>query len=90
MYIPTFCRVRELQLVQLPCDKFFVSCTCGGRNREGIPCQCFWAITDNDVIREEEVVDIGMVDVRFLKAFNAHYGDDTELGKWLYKAQRDC
>jgi len=90
MYIPKFCRVRELQLVQLPCDKFFVSCTCGGRNREGIPCQCFWAITDNDVIEEEEVVDIGMVDVRFLKAFNAHYGDDTELGKWLYKAQRDC
>jgi len=64
-----------------------VSCTCGGINREGIPCQCFWAITDNDVIREEEVADIGMIDVRFLKAFDARYGDDSELGKWLYKAQ---
>ena len=31
-----------------------------------------------------------MVDVRFLKTFNAHYGEDTDIGNALLKLQTQC
>ena len=90
IYLPRFVRVRELNVSKLDCGKNFVSCTCGMRTRAGVPCSCFFAISDNDYIEEEDIVDVGMVDARYLKTFNAHYGEDTKLGAMLYDAQEQC
>ena len=60
------------------------------RTRAGVPCSCFFTIADNGYIEEEDIVDVGMVDVRYLKTFNAHYGDETKLGEMLYDAQQQC
>ena len=38
----------------------------------------------------QKLGDIGMVDVRYLKLFNAHYGEESELGALLYDAQKQC
>ncbi len=50
----------------------------------------FFAISDNDKINESEAVDLGMIDVRYWKLFNAKYADDDEIGTALYDAQTQC
>ena len=37
-----------------------------------------------------ERVSVEMVDVRYLKTFNAHYGEDTNIGNALLKLQTQC
>ena len=47
-------------------------------------------IADNGIIESKDIIDVGMVDVRYLKLFNAHYGKDSHLGQLLYDAQQQC
>jgi hypothetical protein len=89
VYRPRFMRVRELT-VKVIDEKNFVSCECKKRIRIGLPCSCFFRIADNGFIDENEIMDVGMVDVRYLKTFNAHYGDEGALGDLLYAAQEEC
>jgi hypothetical protein len=67
-----------------------VTCTCGVRGRVGVPCECFFTIANSGKIESNDIIDIGMVDVRYLKLFNAHYGEDNHLGQLLYNAQQQC
>jgi hypothetical protein len=89
VYRPRFMRVRELT-VKVIDGKNFVPCECKKRTRIGLPCSCFFRIADNGFIDEKEIMDVGMVDVRYLKTFNAHYGDEGALGDLLYAAQEEC
>jgi len=50
----------------------------------------FFTIADNGRIASKDIIDVGMVDVRYLKLFNAHYGEDSHLGQLLYNAQHQC
>ena len=90
VYLPEFMRVRTLAVTRLPDGKSFVTCDCKKRIRSGIPCSCFFRIADNGVIPFEDIIDIGMVDARFLKYYNSHYGDSSEIGDRLYEAQQEC
>lgn len=90
LYLPKFLRVRQLTVNEHSNGKCFVPCDCHYRTRVGVPCECFFNIAHNANIPEEEIVDIGMVDVRYLKLYNANYGDDTDLGRQLCKAQEQC
>lgn len=90
LYLPKFMRVRQLTVKKHSSGKIFVPCDCHYRTRIGVPCECFFNIAENSSIPSENIVDIGMVDVRYLKLFNAHYGEDTDLGRKLYAAQEQC
>ena len=90
LYLPGFLRVRELHINEVSGNKNFVTCTCGVRERVGVPCECFFTIADNGRIKSKNIIDVGMVDVRYLKLFNAHYGEDSHLGQLLYDAQQQC
>ena len=41
-------------------------------------------------LNQKNIIDVGMVDVRYLKLLNAHYGEDSHLGQLLYDAQQQC
>ena len=90
LYQPKFMRVRELRLVSDDENQCFVECTCHVRTRVGVPCTCFFSISSNAGIDEKYIVDVGMVDVRYLKQFHAHWGEDSELGRTLHAAQQQC
>ena len=51
---------------------------------------CFFRISDDAGVNPEEIVDLGMVDARYLRMYNSCYGEDTPNGKLMYKAQREC
>ena len=65
-------------------EDFFVKCICGVRDRVGVPCECFFNIADNGSIGSEEIIDIGMIEARYLKLYNAHYGERNDMGKTVY------
>ena len=50
----------------------------------------FFSISSNAGIDEKYIVDVGMVDVRYLKQFHAHWDEDSELGRTLHAAQQQC
>ena len=83
-------RVRELQLKSTIVGKHFVQCTCHGRKREGVPCSCFFRISDDAGVKPEDIVDLGMIDARYLRMYNSSYGDNSPNGELMYKAQREC
>ena len=89
LYLPKFMRVRQLNVVNDD-DDFFVKCICGVRDRVGVPCECFFSIADNGSIGSEEIIDIGMIEARYLKLYNAHYGERNDMGKTVYQAQEQC
>ena len=89
LYQPKFYRVRKLHVTKRD-GKYFVWCSCGVRQRVGVPCPCFFALARSKGLTMEEIVDIGMVDVRYLKLFNAHYGDPGKLGRDILDAQEQC
>ena len=70
--------------------KYFVQCSCNGRTNEGVPCTCFFNIADNGLMSPDELIDLSMIDVRYLKTFNSNYGDESDLGEKLYEAQAQC
>ena len=41
-------------------------------------------------MKSEDIVDLGMVDARYLRMYNSCYGDDSPNGKLMYRAQREC
>ena len=90
LYLPQFVRVRRLHLTTTMAGKHFVQCTCQGRKREGVPCSCFFWISDDAGVKHKDIVDLGMVDARYLRMYNSCYGEDTPNGKLMYKAQREC
>ena len=64
LYVPRFVRVRKLQLTYTLAGKNFVQCTCHGRKREGVPCSCFFRISDDAGVKKGKIVDFGMIDAR--------------------------
>ena len=38
----------------------------------------------------QEIIDLSMIDVRYLKTFNSEYGAETELAERLMDAQAQC
>ena len=42
------------------------------------------------LVKEEEMLDLSMIDVRFWKAYNAFYGNGTEISEQLMSAQAQC
>lgn len=73
MELPRFKRVRVLR-TQIVGGRKFLTCSCGFRNRVGVPCRHQFCVTDGDL-------DLGMVDVRWLRVFHNNFGDDSNLGK---------
>ena len=86
-----YCRVHKLTIKTDAIDgKTFIHCSCCFRNRIGLPFSCFWKLLDLPSIDEVEKINMTMVDVRYWKLYDAFYGDDTDLGKSLYKGQEQC
>lgn len=49
---------------------------------------CFFKIPDDPGIKPGKIVDLGIIDVCYLKLFNAQYGENSHIGKLLYNAQQ--
>ena len=79
--------VWQLHLTTTNAGKHFFHCTCQGRTREGVPCSCFFRISDDAGVNPGEIVDLGMVDVCYLRIYNSCYGEHTPNGNLVYKAQ---
>ena len=47
---------------------------------------CFHIAT-NAMVPDSDIIDIGMVDVRYLKMYNSHYADKGPVGKLTCRAQ---
>ena len=84
LHLPRFVRVQKLDLISKAAGKHFLKCTCCGRQKEGVPCPCFFRISDNAGVKREEIIDLGMLDARYLKLFNSHYGDEGPIGDMLH------
>ena len=50
----------------------------------------FFNIATNALVPNSEIIDIGMVDVRYLKMYNSHYADKGPVGNLMYRAQNEC
>ena len=48
----------------------------------------FFRITITVGIDTSKIIDVGMVDVRYLKVNNSCYGDSGTVGELMYKAQQ--
>ena len=82
-------RVRKLDPASTVAGKHFLKCTCSGRQKEGVPCPCLFRISENAGVNCGRIIDLGMVDARYLKLFNSHYGDPGPIGDMLCKAQKE-
>ena len=71
--LPRFHRVRKLVL-HSHLGKHFIKCSCGFRERVGIPCRHMLCVLDGEI-------DINMMDVRLWKAFHKHYGEESKIGE---------
>ena len=85
-----FMCVRELSVSRSECGRFFVDCTCNCQKRYGVPCSYFFKLLIDANIPMHEQISVSMVDVRYLKTFNVHYGNVSEIGCSLYKLQEQC
>ena len=86
--LPQFIWVRTMSLATAPGGTMFVPCSCHWRDREGVPCFCFFKICDDADIMFENIVDLGMIDPHYYKLYNSHYGEDNKNGRLMYKAQK--
>jgi hypothetical protein len=77
--ITRFHRVRKLRLMEVN-GHHFLHCSCGFYHRTGVPCPHFFFVFPH--------IEIEMFHVRCWKSYNAHYGDDDELGDALRIAQK--
>ena len=92
---PRWCRVRELCLVRDDIGRTFMPCSCNRRTTLGLPCGHFFKIARDSQVPLEDVMDISMFDVRWLKLFNSKYGEHidgktTDISNLLYEAQEEC
>ena len=81
LYVPRVVRVRKLQLTSTLAGKNFVQCTCHGRKREGVPCSCFFRISDDARVKPKDIIDLGKIGVRYLRMYNSSYGDNSPNGE---------
>ena len=81
--------VRQLHLTTTMAGQHFVQCTCQGCKREGVPCSCFFWVSDDAWVMRVEIVGLGMVDARYLRMYNSCYNEDSPNGKLMHKAQRE-
>ena len=44
----------------------------------------------NAGVEREQIIDLGMVNARYLKLFNAHCDEYGAIGDMLHKAQKEC
>ena len=71
--LPRFHRVRKLAFHSY-LGKHFITCSCGFRERVGIPCRHMLCVFDG-------AVKINMMDVRWWKAFHKHYREESKIGE---------
>ena len=71
---PKFLCVRELHIDIEDDKKCFVPYKCGKRRIIGVPCICFWKMARDADIPMNDIMDVGMFDVRWLKSYNSHSG----------------
>ena len=88
-HLPRFVPVQKLDLILTGAGKHFLKCTRCSQQQEGVPCPCFFRISDNAGVKREQIIDLGMVDARYLKFFNSHYGEEGPIGNILHKAQKE-
>jgi hypothetical protein len=89
IHLPIFLRVRILDIHTI-LGKKFIKCTCKKWKRRGHPCECMFCVFDNGKLSPNEMLDLGMIDVRFWKMYSAFYGDNSLIGKSLMEAQEEC
>ena len=86
--IPRFLRVRELTLSKATDGRNFVQCSCCERTKIGVPCPCFFRVARDAEIKFDEIMDVGMFDIRYTKLFNSHYAcNDETISNMLVEAQ---
>ena len=49
-----------------------------------------FCVFDNGKLHQDQMLDLGMIDVFFWKMYNAYYGQDSSIGKHLMEAQEEC
>ena len=81
--------MRQLHLTTTMAGEHFVQCTCQGCKREGVPCLCFFLVSDDAGVMGVEIIGLGMVDARYLGMYNSCYDEDSPNGKLMHKAQRE-
>ena len=77
-YLPFYHRVHRLE-VKRSGDKLFIHCSCGFHHRTGIPCPHFFFLIDE--------IDLMMIHVRYWKVYHAYFNEDSDIGRYLTKAQ---
>ena len=86
--MPRFLRVRELEVDESTPGRQFVRCSCCERTKIGVPCACFFRVARDASISLDEIMDVGMFDVRYTKMFNSHYHcKDKSIKNMIYEAQ---
>jgi len=63
LYRPMFYRVHELKVKQDKSGKYFFPCSCKGRDKEGVPCTCYFTVADQAGVSSQEIIDLSMIDV---------------------------
>ena len=64
LYLPKFIRVRNLTLETGSDGRHFERCSCKRREREGVPCSCFFKTSDDAKVSSENIVDLDQIDPR--------------------------
>jgi hypothetical protein len=49
-----------------------------------------FCVFDNGKLHQDQMLDLGIIDVRFWKMYSAYYGQDPSIGKRLTEAQEEC
>ena len=69
-------------------------CDCDEREDVGVPCWCFFKHTRDGEVDLNDVTELGMFDVRWMKIYNSCYDceEDTEgeVADLLYAGQSEC
>ena len=47
-------------------------------------------VFNNNKFCQDQMLDLGMIDVRFRNMYSAFYGQDCLIGKSLMEAQEEC
>ena len=49
-----------------------------------------FCVSDNGKLHQDQMLDLGMTDVRFWKMYSAFYGQHSFIGTRLMEAQEEC
>lgn len=77
-YLPYYHRVHNLE-VRRSGEKLFIHCSCGFYHRTGLPCPHFFFLIDE--------IDLMMIHVRYWKVYHAYFNEDSDIGRYLTRAQ---